>query len=93
VQILSTFGDLALVLGDNFEKYLDTVKRMLSQAMHLSVMQVRHSCCLQQRYPARTSPVVSALNSFWVTVKVCESADCPTTAYHAFLAAQHMRKC
>jgi hypothetical protein len=41
VQILSTFGDLALVLGDNYEKYLETVKRMLSQAMHLSVIQVR----------------------------------------------------
>lgn len=38
-QILSTFGDLALVLGDSFEKYLDTVKRMLGQAMHLSVLQ------------------------------------------------------
>lgn len=39
-QILSTFGDMALVLGDKFEKYLDTVKRMLAQAMHLSVLQV-----------------------------------------------------
>lgn len=28
------------MLGDSFEKYLETVKRMLSQAMHLSVMQV-----------------------------------------------------
>ncbi|KAF8069441.1 KPNB1 [Scenedesmus sp. PABB004] len=42
-QILSTFGDLALVLGDAYEKYLDTVKRMLAQAMHLSVMQAQAS--------------------------------------------------
>jgi hypothetical protein len=40
MQILSTFGDLALVLGDKFEKYLETVKRMLRQAMSLSVEQV-----------------------------------------------------
>jgi hypothetical protein len=40
-QILATFGDLALVLGDKFEKYLDTVKAMLAQAMHLSIVQVR----------------------------------------------------
>jgi importin subunit beta-1 len=38
-QILSAFGDVALVLGDAYEKYLDTVKRMLQQAMHLSVAQ------------------------------------------------------
>eukprot|EP00775_Hariotina_reticulata_P014411 gene14411-14517_t len=42
-QILSTFGDLALVLGDKFEKYLETVKRMLRQAMSLSVEQTRGS--------------------------------------------------
>jgi hypothetical protein len=41
VQILATFGDLALVLGDKFEKYLDTVKVMLQQAMQLSIHQVR----------------------------------------------------
>lgn len=39
-QILATFGDLALVLGDKFEKYLETVKNMLAQAMHLSIAQV-----------------------------------------------------
>lgn len=41
LQILSTFGDLALQLGDSYEKYLETVKRMLNQAMHLSVMQAQ----------------------------------------------------
>lgn len=40
MQILATFGDLALVLGDKFEKYLDTVKVMLQQAMQLSIHQV-----------------------------------------------------
>jgi hypothetical protein len=40
LQILSTFGDLCLVLGDKFEKYLDTVKAMLTQAMGLSIHQV-----------------------------------------------------
>ncbi len=35
------FGDLALVLGAQFDKYLDTVKLMLQQAMHLSIVQVR----------------------------------------------------
>jgi len=41
--ILSTFGDLALVLEDKFERYLDNVKRMLQQAMHLSVVQAQSS--------------------------------------------------
>ncbi len=39
-QILSTFGDLALTLGPNFEKYVPTVKTMLQQAMQLSAAQV-----------------------------------------------------
>ncbi len=39
VQILSTFGDLALALGDSFLEFLEPVKRMLGQAMHLSVHQ------------------------------------------------------
>jgi importin subunit beta-1 len=39
--ILSTFGDLALALEDKFERYLDNVKRMLQQAMHLSVVQAQ----------------------------------------------------
>lgn len=43
LQILSTFGDLALQLGEHFEKFIETVKRMLSQAMHLSVMQAQNS--------------------------------------------------
>ncbi|GBF94393.1 importin subunit beta-like [Raphidocelis subcapitata] len=38
-QILSAFGDLALTLGANFGKYVDTVRRMLQQAMQLSVAQ------------------------------------------------------
>lgn len=40
---MSTFGDLALQLGEHFEKFIETVKRMLSQAMHLSVMQAQNS--------------------------------------------------
>lgn len=40
-QILSTFGDMALGLGASFEKYVDTVKTMLQQAMGLSAAQVR----------------------------------------------------
>jgi hypothetical protein len=38
-QILSTFGDLALTLGASFEKYVETVRRMLQQAMQLSAAQ------------------------------------------------------
>jgi hypothetical protein len=68
VQILSTFGDLALVLGDNFEKYLDTVKRMLSQAMHLSVMQVgANAACSAAETLAHTLAVASALSSGCMT--------------------------
>ncbi|KIY91504.1 Importin subunit beta-1, partial [Monoraphidium neglectum] len=37
--ILSTFGDLALTLGAGFDKYVDAVRRMLQQAMQLSVAQ------------------------------------------------------
>jgi importin subunit beta-1 len=38
-QILSAFGDLALVLGDKYEKYLNNVKQLLQQAMQLSMAQ------------------------------------------------------
>jgi hypothetical protein len=38
-QILSAFGDLALVLGDKYEKYLSNVKQLLQQAMQLSMAQ------------------------------------------------------
>lgn len=38
-QILSAFGDVALVLGDRFETYLPRVKVVLMQAMQLSIHQ------------------------------------------------------
>lgn len=36
-QILSAFGDIAMVIDDKFEKYLDAVLRVLKQAMSLSI--------------------------------------------------------
>jgi importin subunit beta-1 len=38
-QILSAFGDIALVVEDKFDKYLDAVLRVLRQAMQLSIQQ------------------------------------------------------
>jgi importin subunit beta-1 len=40
-QILSAFGDIALVTGDKFDKYLEAVLRVLKQAMTLSVESAR----------------------------------------------------
>lgn len=56
LQILSTFGDLCLVLGDKFEKYLDTVKAMLTQAMGLSIQQV--GCQPAVAAPAEQRPLL-----------------------------------
>ncbi|KAL6753595.1 ARM repeat-containing protein [Haematococcus lacustris] len=36
-QILAAFGDIAIFIGDKFEKYLDAVLRVLQQAMQLSI--------------------------------------------------------
>ena len=40
-QILSSFGDIALAVGDKFEPYLPHVLPMLQGAQHLSVEQQR----------------------------------------------------
>ncbi len=42
-QILSSFGDIALAVGDKFETYLAHVLPMLQGAQHLSVEQQRSS--------------------------------------------------
>jgi importin subunit beta-1 len=48
-QILSAFGDLALVMGGGFDKYLAAVKPVLRAAMGLSVQQARAAQQQQQQ--------------------------------------------
>lgn len=63
-QILSSFGDIALVVGEKFDKYVDAVLRVLKQAMALSVQSAQAAGGWRAHEPGRgVSNTVACLAS------------------------------